>query len=60
MRDLIDAARTYYIERDSAMAEIERLLSLEDEELREPDADTEQDIAGGFSDERKESIIKEL
>ena len=60
MRDLIDAARTYYIERDSAMAEIERLLSLEDEELREPDADTEQDIAGGFSDERKETIIKEL
>jgi phosphate:Na+ symporter len=35
MRDLIEAARKYYIERDSAMAEVERLLSLEDEELNE-------------------------
>ena len=33
MRDLIAAARNYYIERDSAMAEVERLLSLDDEEL---------------------------
>jgi phosphate:Na+ symporter len=35
MRDLIAAARNYYIERDSAMAEVERLLSLDDEELGE-------------------------
>lgn len=35
MRGLIEAARKYYIERDSAMAEVERLLSLEDEELDE-------------------------
>jgi phosphate:Na+ symporter len=35
MRNLIEAARKYYIERDSAMAEVERLLSLEDEELDE-------------------------
>lgn len=35
MRGLIEAARKYYIERDSAMAEVERLLSLEDEELEE-------------------------
>ena len=41
MRDLIEAARSYYIERDSAMAEIERLLSLEDDELEEPGADDE-------------------
>ncbi|WP_413719174.1 Na/Pi cotransporter family protein [Silicimonas sp. MF1-12-2] len=45
MRDLIDAARSYYVERDSAMAEVERLLSLEDEELDEtfttPDAGKE-------------------
>jgi phosphate:Na+ symporter len=33
MRDLIEAARSYYIERDSAMAEVERLLSLDDEEI---------------------------
>jgi len=35
MRDLIEAARSYYIERDSAMAEVERILSLDDEELNE-------------------------
>ncbi len=35
MRDLIEAARSYYIERDSAMAEVERLLSLDEEELDE-------------------------
>jgi phosphate:Na+ symporter len=35
MRDLIEAARNYYVERDSAMAEVESLLSLEDDELDE-------------------------
>ena len=35
MRDLINVARSYYIERDSAMAELERLLSLDEEELAE-------------------------
>jgi phosphate:Na+ symporter len=33
MRQLIKAARTYYTERDSALAEVEQLLSLEDEEV---------------------------
>ena len=33
MRMLIEAARTYYKERDSALAEVEVLLSLDDEEL---------------------------
>lgn len=35
MRDLIEAARGYYVERDSALAEVEGLLSLDEEELRE-------------------------
>ena len=35
MRDLLDAARAYYIETSDAMAEIERILMLEDEELSE-------------------------
>ncbi|WGW02671.1 Na/Pi cotransporter family protein [Tropicibacter oceani] len=35
MRDLIKAARGLYIERDSALAEVERLLSLDEEELKE-------------------------
>jgi phosphate:Na+ symporter len=33
MRDLLGAARAYYIESGGAMAEVERILSLEDEEL---------------------------
>ena len=39
MRDLIEAARRYYIERDSAMAEVESLLSLDEEEISEAVAD---------------------
>ncbi|MDU8911664.1 Na/Pi symporter [Aestuariicoccus sp. MJ-SS9] len=35
MRDLIAAARSYYIERDSALAEVERILTLDDEEIAE-------------------------
>ncbi len=35
MRDLIEAARNYYIERDSALAEVEKLLALDEEELDE-------------------------
>ena len=41
MRDLIEAARRYYIERDNAMAEVERILSLDEEELDEAMADPE-------------------
>ena len=33
MRDLLGAARTYYIEAEDAMAEVERILALDDEEL---------------------------
>ncbi|MBT8456969.1 MAG: Na/Pi symporter, partial [Alphaproteobacteria bacterium] len=39
MRDLIEAARSYFIERDSAMAEVERILSLDDEEIDEASDD---------------------
>ncbi len=35
MRDLLDAARAYYIESEDAMAEVERILALEDDELSE-------------------------
>ncbi|MBW4986019.1 Na/Pi symporter [Mameliella sp. CS4] len=35
MRGLIEAARSYYIERENAMAEVERLLSLDEDELSE-------------------------
>lgn len=33
MRDLLGAARAYYIESEDAMAEVERILALEDDEL---------------------------
>lgn len=33
MRDLLGAARAFYIETEDAMAEVERILALEDEEL---------------------------
>ena len=59
MHDLIEAARSYYIERDSAMAEIERLLSLEDEELGEPGADPDQTDGTNAPDERHETVMKE-
>ena len=35
MRDLIEAARSYYLESDTAMAEVERILALDEEELVE-------------------------
>ncbi|MFC3612799.1 Na/Pi cotransporter family protein [Lutimaribacter marinistellae] len=41
MRDLIDAARGYYRERDDAIAEVEQILSLEEDELIEPQAGVE-------------------
>ncbi|AHM02786.1 Sodium-dependent phosphate transporter [Roseibacterium elongatum DSM 19469] len=41
MRDLIEAARTYYVGRDAAIAEVEQLISLEDDELGDPRADVE-------------------
>ncbi len=35
MRELIEAARSYYVERNEAVAEVERLLSLDEEERGE-------------------------
>ncbi|OAN73378.1 sodium:phosphate symporter [Jannaschia sp. EhC01] len=35
MRELIEAARRYYVERDSSVAEVEQILSLDEEELKE-------------------------
>ena len=35
MRELIEAACVYYVERDSAVAEVEQIIGLDDEELEE-------------------------
>lgn len=46
MRDLLDAARAYYIETgDSAMAEVERILALEEEDLPKRKAASRDGIA---------------
>ena len=48
MRDLLGAARAYYIESVDAMAEVERILSLEDDELGEiVRGEQAQDTASG-------------
>jgi phosphate:Na+ symporter len=46
MRDLLAGARSYFIEREAPMAEIERLLSLDEEEIDEDRAEGEGAGAG--------------
>ncbi len=58
MRDLIEAARKYYIERDSAMAEVERLLSLEDEELDENRLVADAPSGVATSDHRNKTVAR--
>ena len=59
MRDLIEAARTYYIERDVAIAEVERILSLEEEELGEPQGDPESPHTPRAANARRDIVMKE-
>ena len=58
MRGLIEAARSYYIERNLAMAEVERLLTLEEEEL--VNGAPASDISGKpkLDDEGRKSVIE--
>lgn len=48
MRDLVGAARGYYVERDSAVAEVEQIIAMDDEELETFSAE----IAGKTDDRR--------
>lgn len=59
MRKLIEAARTYYIERDGAMAEVERLLRLEDEELGEALTPSRAAAQSDTLPERHGNVVKE-
>lgn len=43
MRDLLGAARAYYIETEDAMAEVERILTLDDDELDDVELGDPQD-----------------
>jgi len=58
MRALIEAARSYFIERDSAMAEVERLLTLEEDELDDdmPTSDMALELAAG--QERHKDVVE--
>ena len=40
MRDLLDAARAYYIDTEDAMAEVERILTLDEDDLQDLAKDT--------------------
>lgn len=44
MRELLGAARAFYVEKEEPMAEVERILSLEDEDLPGPVADDAADM----------------
>ncbi|MEZ5768539.1 MAG: hypothetical protein R3D80_13340 [Paracoccaceae bacterium] len=46
MRDLLGAARAYYIETEDALAEVERILALDDDELLEALGTNESDGPG--------------
>ncbi|MBK6468975.1 MAG: hypothetical protein IPF96_20725 [Rhodobacter sp.] len=46
MRDPIGAARAYYIESDSAVAEVERILAFDEEEVGEVTVDTAETRSG--------------
>ena len=47
MRDLLGAARAYYIESEEAMAEVEHILSLEDDEVSEATLDASSSSGAG-------------
>ncbi|WP_082677427.1 Na/Pi cotransporter family protein [Ruegeria profundi] len=58
MRKLIEAARTFYIERDNAMAEVERLLALEEEELGESRSENDKPSNEASSEKRHREVVE--
>jgi phosphate:Na+ symporter len=58
IRELIEAARSYYVERENSMAEIEHLLSLEDDELGEAANRTSKAAALTSQSTRKRSVVE--
>ncbi|MCA0926807.1 Na/Pi cotransporter family protein [Ruegeria profundi] len=58
MRKLIEAARTFYIERDNAMAEVERLLALEEEELGESRSENDKPSNEASSKKRHRKVVE--
>ncbi|GAB5508730.1 MAG: Na/Pi cotransporter family protein [Hyphomicrobiales bacterium] len=58
MHDLLEAARGYFIERESSLAEVERLLTLDDEELDEEPAQVDALSAPEHDRERDETVTE--
>ncbi|MHA6265220.1 Na/Pi cotransporter family protein [Arenibacterium sp. CAU 1754] len=58
MRHLIEAARSYYIERDRAMAEVEKLLTLDEDELVERPAAPIPSPAKEDGDKGQQNVFK--
>lgn len=58
MHDLLEAARGYFIERESSLAEVERLLTLDDEELDEEPAQFDALSAPEHDRERDETVTE--
>jgi phosphate:Na+ symporter len=56
MRHLIEAARNYYIERESSMAEVERLLAFYDDEFNEESLTSADEYV---SEARRKNVIAE-
>ena len=59
MRQLTNAARRCYIERDRAMAEVEKILTLEDEELHDPAAPDATGPRDGHDDSDHGDVTRE-
>lgn len=50
MRELIEAARRYYVEKDSAVAEVEQIIAMDDDEVENFTAETTAHTQDGDAD----------
>lgn len=58
MHDLLEAARGYFIERESSMAEVERLLTMDDEELEEEPTQVDTPLSSTHRRDGDETVIE--
>jgi len=56
MRELVEAARHYYVERDSAVAAVEQFIAMDDEEVENYTVETLASSQGGDGDPAKSHI----
>lgn len=58
MHDLLEAARGYFIERESSMAEVERLLTMDDEELEEEPTQVDTPLSSAHRRDGDETVTE--